>query len=250
MNESWPGSGADTAGVGWLGRELTTSRFAGDLGAADPALAGALREYAAGRPGIHQVVALLALARVLVPVVARPGDQDPVPAHVRGDKGAELALTILVGADGSRGLPVFTGLAALARWSPTARPVPVTGALAAACAVSEGCVRLVVDPGDPAPVVVPRSAVWALGQGRRWLPPGCDPELVDAVLTALRPVPDLLDVRCESAGETTLRVVLGIRRGLCDEALRAQVNAVKALLAQDEVVTERVEALELKILPV
>ena len=41
-----------------------------------------------------------------------------------GERGAEMSLPTLIGHDGRAAIPAFTSLEAMARWRPTARPVP------------------------------------------------------------------------------------------------------------------------------
>jgi len=239
-----PAGAADTAGVPWTGRELPQQPFADDDGAADPRLEAAL---AVGSPA--DVVAALAPARLLVPVVAVLGEDHPVPTHARGDLGADMAMVTLTGADGRRALPVFTCLATLARWNPAARPVPVATARAALAAVAEGCDHLVLDAAGPVTDVVPRPAVRALGQGLAWTPPADDEELLAALVAAVRAVPQVQALRAEAVGDAGLRVLLGITPGLSREALAAVVDAVRAGLAGVELLAERVDALHLTVLP-
>ena len=243
------GPPADTAGVGWGGRTLPTQPFAGDDGGADPALAAALVAHAAGTASLPAAVAALAGARVLVPVVAVLGEEHPLPAHARGDLGADMAIVTLTGPDGRRALPVFSSTATLARWDPAARPVPVDSARAALAAVAEDCELLLLDPAGPHPLPVPRPAVWALGRGRSWTPPGDDGELLAAVRAAVHPLPDVRGVRAEPLGDTGVRVVLGVTAGLTRPELDAVVHAARALLAEVELLAERAEAVELRVLP-
>ncbi|HTW19022.1 MAG TPA: SseB family protein [Mycobacteriales bacterium] len=112
-----------------------------DLGAPDPALVAAL---AGGDPVAIRTILLD--IRVLVPVVATGSDG---AGHA-----AELAVPTLVGADGRRALPVFSGVAALAAWRPGARPVPMTGRQAVEAAADEGCAAIVLDVAGPIPHTV------------------------------------------------------------------------------------------------
>jgi hypothetical protein len=243
-----PAGTADTAGAAWAGRELPPQPFAGDDGAADPALAAALADYRTGGASLAGVVRALAPARVLVPVVALPGDSDPLPALARGDLGADLAIVTITGERG-RSLPVFSAAASLARWSATARPVPVEAARAALAAVAEGCDLLLLDVAGPVPVTVPRPAVWALGQGRAWTPPASDDDVLAALRTVVRLVPGVLGLRLEPFGDAGVRVVLGIRAGLPKARLTAVVAAVQVRMASAEILAERADRVELKILP-
>jgi len=59
----------------------------------------------------------------------------------------------------------------------------------------------------------------------------------------------VLGVRCEAGEAAELRVVLGVRAGLDPEGLDAVLAEVRGLLGQDRTVAERVESLELRVLP-
>jgi hypothetical protein len=232
----------DSAGVPWAGRTLTSQPFAGDDGGADPALAAAL----AGDDE-HAVARALAAARVLVPVVAVLGEERaPVgPSGLASDKSADMAVATLVGRDGRKALPVFSSLATLAAWDGTARPVPAEGPRAALSAVADGCEALVVDPAGPRPAVVRRPVLWALAQGRPWLPPAQDPDVVAAVEHALAEVDAQVAAGPGRRGDLRLR--LGLRAGLDAGQLSVLLADVHARLAASEVLAERVEGLELEV---
>jgi hypothetical protein len=234
---------ADSAGVPWAGRSLTPQPFAGDDGTADPALAAAL---AAG--DVEQVAVALLTARVLVPVVAVLGE-GPAPMGPHGrpvDKSADMAVATLVGPDGRRALPVFSSSAALATWD-AARPVPAEGPRAALSAVQDGCTALLVDPGSARPVLLPRPALWALAQGRRWVPPERDPEVADAVSSALAGLEEVAGVRLDPAPDAGVTLVLAVRPGLDADRLRALLDGVRARLAAVELLAERADALALTV---
>jgi hypothetical protein len=231
------GNRADSAGVPWAGRTLTAQPFAGDDGTTDPALAAAL---AGG--SLADVVRAWAPSRALVPVVAVLGEGEELVA-VAGDKSADMALATLTGADGTRALPAFTSAAALATWDAAARPVPVEAARAAQAAVAEGCDVVVLDVAGPASRVLPRPAVWAVAQGRDWLPPAEDPEVVAAVAAACGDRPHL----CTPDGDAGLTVTLGLPPGLEPAEAREAASGVGRRLAADELVTERVTAIRLAL---
>ncbi|WP_088320552.1 SseB family protein [Kineosporia sp. R_H_3] len=244
-----PGGESDSAGVPWRGRTLNPQPFTGDEGGADAALAAALAGHAAGERTAAEVVAALAPSRVLVAVVAVLGEDHPVVGGLRADKGADMALVTLTGADGVRGLPVFTSTAALAAWDAAARPVPVESARAALSAVAEGCDRMLVDLAGPHPFVVRRPAVWALGQGRDWVPSPQDPVVAAAVERATAGVTGVVGVRCEPGATAELKVVLGVRAGLDRAALDDVVRVVGTALGREQDVADRVDSMELVVLP-
>jgi SseB protein N-terminal domain len=162
-------------------------RFRDDDGSADPAAAAALSAYAAGTGSEHAALTALAAARLLVPVVAQPGEAEPgssarLPA---GDKNSDMALPALVGQDGRRALPAFTSVAALARWQPGARPVPAEAALVWQAAAQD-CGAVVIDVAGPVPLAVEGARLAALARGEPVPPPWEDPDVRAVVAAAIR----------------------------------------------------------------
>jgi hypothetical protein len=167
----------DSAGPG---RRLPDATFAGDTGAASPAVTAALAAYAADRG--RYVDALLALqdARVLVPVVAVLGEVEYDAAGLAHDKTSDMAAVLLKGADGRLALLAFTGTEELRAWDPEARPVPVPTRLAAQSALQDGAAALVVDVAGPTSFVIEGddlrglAAGWTLarvGERAAWIGP-------------------------------------------------------------------------------
>ena len=191
----------------------------------------------------------MAGARLLVPVRAVTGEGHPLPSHDRGDAGADLGLALLTGSGGRRALPVFSSVSALAGWDPVARPVPVEAARAAQAAVAEGCDAMVLDAAGPTPFVVRRSAVWAIAQGRDWLPAARDPLVRGAVEGALGGLAHVVAARCEPGHRADLQVLLRVAAGLTAADLEAVVAMVRSTLAGADVIAERVDSLELTVLP-
>jgi hypothetical protein len=244
--------GADSAGVPWAGRTLAAQPFAGDDGSADADLAGALAAFSAGpdAEALAAVVRAWAPTRVMVPIVAVLGEGDDVRSAAeqgQGDKSADMALVTITGRDGRRILPAFSSTAALADWNATARPVPVEAARAAQAAVLEGCDAIGIDLSGPNSCVLPRPAVWAVAQGRDWLPPAQDPEVLAAVAAIAAAVPRLAAHRCEPDGLSGLNLVLGLEPGLQPDEVQQIAGRVTQLLAADDLVTERAESLRLSV---
>lgn len=111
----------------------TTPADPDDDGSADPALAAALSAGDSAEVGV-----VLLSSRLLVPVVAIPGDGE-----------ADMAVPALINADGRRALPVFSSYDALRAWQPEARPVPMSGARVMAAARAEGYDGVVLDVAGP-----------------------------------------------------------------------------------------------------
>jgi SseB protein N-terminal domain len=230
----------DSAGIPFGGRELTGTGFDGDTGAADPALATAMAD-----PGDERaLVAAVAAARLLVPVVAEPTEVDASGDHAV-EKRTDMAAVVLQAPDGTRALPAFTSAAALARWDSAARPVPVAADRAAQAAVSERCDEIVLDVAGPAPVTLRPSMVWALAQRREWVPAHEDEHVRAAVAAAVRELPE---VRSHALGDGplghgVLRVELELTPGLTAEQVQRVATAVGERLATDGEVRARLDGL-------
>jgi SseB protein N-terminal domain len=169
-------------------------RFGADDGSADPVAAAALRAYAAAGGSEHEVLTALAGTRLLVPVVATLTEPDPAggdppgagPPGARGggEKSSEMAMATLIGRDGRRAVPAFTSLDALARWQPSARPIPVTAAQVWQAAAGDSC-AVVIDVAGPVPLAVEGARLAALAAGAPVPPPHADPDVRAAVAALL-----------------------------------------------------------------
>ncbi len=237
-------SSHDSAGVPFGGRELSSTGFDGDTGAADPALVAALAEP-------HDEVALMAAvsaARLLVPIVAEPVSLDDSGEHTV-EKQTDMAAVTLVAPDGTRALPVFSSMAAITAWDPEARPVPVTAARAAQAAVSERCDVMVVDLAGQHTVALRPSMVWALAQQRDWLPAHDDETVRRAVATAVREQEAVLahEIGPGAPGEGVLRVTLRLVPGLDTATVQAVATAVGERLATDGEIRARIDGLAFSI---
>ena len=245
---SGPGA-RDSAGVPFGGRELTGTGFDGDTGAADPLLATALADAA----DEVALMAALGAARLLVPIVAEPVSVDRPPDGTAGgravEKQTDMAAVTLVAPDGTRALPVFSSMAAIAAWDPQARPVPVTAARAGQAAVSERCDVIVVDVAGPATVALRPSMVWALAQQRAWLPAHEDETVRRSVAAAVREQEDVVahEIGPGAPGEGVLRISLTLRPGLDAAAVQAVATAVGERLATDGEIRARIDGLSFAI---
>ena len=148
------------------GRRIPDPGFPpGDDGAADPGLAAALDEYA-DDPGRHlEVFLALQHARLLVPVVAIPGEVEHDENGLAHEKTSDMATALLTGKDGRQALLAFSGLEPLGRWRSDARPVPVAATLAARSALQEGASALVVDVAGPTSYAVEGALLEGLARG-------------------------------------------------------------------------------------
>lgn len=165
MSDGSPGSSA--------GCHIPDPGFAGDDGAPDPVLAGALGEYGDDQGRHVHVFLALQHARLLVPLVAVLGEVEHDESGLAHDKTSdmpvssevEMATALLTGKDGRQALLAFSSLESLGRWRPDARPVPVTAMVAARSALQEGASALVVDVAGPTSYAVEGRLLEGLARG-------------------------------------------------------------------------------------
>ena len=150
-------------------RQLATSPFPGDDGAASPLTRQWLAEAAtSSSPASYlRAVAELCGARLLVPLVATVTRQGETVGGLRSDKEAEMAVVLLQTADGRRALLAFTGQDSLHAWRPDSRPVPVTLDVVARTTVAEGCSALLIDVAGPYPLAIEGGVLAELSAGHR-----------------------------------------------------------------------------------
>ncbi|WP_077489225.1 SseB family protein [Sinomonas mesophila] len=265
------GSGTDSAGQPWAGRDLAGEgnplhQFDDDDGLADAGVTAALGALAAGEgdeAGVHRA---LASARVFVAVVASLAEGGLGEHGFAEDKEADMALVTLTAPDGRKALPAFTSVERLAAWHAEVRPVAVHAPRAALSAVSEGAELLVLDPGAELTFVLRRPAVWALAQQRPWTPSYADPELVAEVGRAVEGLAPVRGVEIsvgagvasrDAAGRVIagggpgpeLRLTLALTPGLPSEAVRETVAELHGRLAGSKRFAEAVDSLEVKVRP-
>lgn len=249
--------GTDSAGTPWAGRALTGTGFDADDGGADEEWLAALAAVQ-GSPSAAadaELVRAAAAARWLVPVVAvlaEENDADEAREAYEAEHGhavdhrTDMAVVTLTRPDGRRALPVFTSVAALTAWDPTARPIPVSAARGARAAVAEGCQVAVVDLGSATPTELRPSMLWALAQEAEWRPAHTDLFVAQSVARTLADEPDVLEHRLEEGeplGTGVLRVVLVLPRGRPAAVVEALATRVGERLATDGELRARVDAL-------
>ncbi|MDT3400602.1 SseB family protein [Streptomyces sp. B1866] len=223
--------------------------FRGDDGSADPRLAAALAAWAADPAAEPEVLAALAGARLLVPVVAVLGEAEEGPDGLRREKSSDMAVPTLQAPGGRRALPAFTSTEALARWRPDARPVAVPLRQALQAAAQERADTLVLDLAGPVAYQVAGPALRALAEGRADADPLADPAVADAVRAVLAAEPDVLRAHLGPSAGTAADGVLALALAP-GEHVRRTAHRVARALAADETLRERlVRGLDLALLP-
>ena len=200
-----------------------------DDGSVDPGLAAALRAHDVEPARLPQVLAALHRARVLAPIVALLQETGTSPVGLRVEKTSNIALPLLLDADGRKAVLVFSSLDTLHRWDRSARPVPVTGPRAADVALGEGAEGIVLDVAGPSPVTLGLPEVRALAGGRGAVPAYDDDELAGEVSRLLAHEPDVLGgwVAPGAGVDAVLTVVLdSVRVGVALEDAGARLAQV------------------------
>ena len=206
-------------------------QFRDDRGAADPRVAAALAAYQTGRGSEQAALTALAAARLLVPVIAVLADG---PAAERdgtgGDKNSEMVLPTLIGGDGRPAVLAFTGLDALARWRPDARPVPAEADRVWRAAVADGC-AVVIDVAGPVPLAVEGARLGALAAGQPVPPVHEDPDVRAQVEAAVAGEPVIAGFTLAPGGEVDLAVRLRAAGGDWQPAVSRVADGIAARLA-------------------
>lgn len=227
----------DSAGIPFSGRQVTSTGFDGDTGAADPQLIGALTSG-----DEREWMRALAGSRLLVPIVAAPGVVDDSGPLVV-EKSTDMAVVTLTAPDGTKGLPVFSSLEALSAWDPAARPSPVKASFAAQAALSEGCDVLLLDLASRHRTVVRRDMVETVAQQQEWVPAHRDGVVTTAVAATMAAEADVVAHRLEDAGDGVLRLRVQLVEGLDETQLQQLATRIGEKLATDEQVRARIEGL-------
>lgn len=235
------------------------SPFAGDDGTADPSVLAALAD-----PDERALMAALATARVVLPVVPLPAgehnhdhdddhdghDHDDGDGHSHGSV-APMATVSLVASDGRRGMLAFSGVEALAAWDPASRPLPAVTREAARAALDGNFDAIVVDPRSGHERVLRPSMMWALLTGRDWLPAHLDPVVLAALSAAVGCESDVQAVTPGEGtpGAGTLLVRLDVAAGLTSSEVADLVTRIGQRLAADPDVRVRLDDVAFSLRP-
>lgn len=260
---------ADSAGQPFEGRRFQPNPFAGDDGSADQAVVHALdalhalaanlpekRPYARLAEAWTALIGALQGARVLSPLVTEAGDYGLTDEGLVVEKTQELSVVHVEGPDGRAVAPVFLDVAAMSRWRPEARPIPVAASTAALAAAADGLGLLVINPGDTTAITLRRGALQALATGEAYVPAWADPA-VDAVVaesySALTPpVRRHRLLPGDPAGTLSgpeVVVALGVEPGLSPSEIESIAAGLSLAWSENELLAGRVDGWGIKVLP-
>ena len=124
----------------------------------------------------------------------------------------------------------FTGLDALARWRPDARPVPAEADRVWRAAVADGC-AVVIDVAGPVPLAVEGARLAALAAGRPVPPAHEDPDVRAQVEAAVAGEPVIAGFTLAPGGEVDLAVRLRAAGGDWQPAVSRVADGIAARLA-------------------
>lgn len=270
-----PGGASDSAGFPWAGRTFDHhgTAFSDDSGETPAEVAAAIAELrraaraaaTAATAGDHwdavsqiaeahaQVIAALAEARVLVPMLAEAGELGVTPEGKTVEKTQELSIVTVAAPDGRRVLPVFSSVATLGRWHEDARPIPVPATQAALAAVQELTDLMILDAATPeAEYGVRRPALRALALGERYVPAWADDEVLAAFRSAVAGEPAVAGLWL-SPGDPEGRLLapevdvnVKLTAGLDRAELDALLQRAQAGWAASEVIADRVDSMRLR----
>lgn len=248
-----PNRFTDSAGVPWEGRELHENNFAGDDGSADAELIEAITKFQKGEAKNEEVVAAFVKARLLIPLLADLGESEIGEHGQKVDKSAELSIVTVATPDDQNGLPVFSSVAAMQLWNPTARPVPSDAIRVAIAAATEGNTRIVLDAEGPTEFAIRRPAIAAIAQEEKWVHPARDKRVRDEFSRVLKGVSEFLGFDLEDCDPTSrlhsaeLQLVLKLVEGLTGEKIQELMQELAKQLADSSVIAEHVDSLRVKL---
>lgn len=269
------GGEADSAGIPWDGRTFDHhgSEFSEDDGNTPPEVEAAVRSVRAAVEALNAAdhseaywAALADLARLhadaisvftaqrfLVPMLTDAGDLGVTPEGRTVEKTQELSIVTVAAPDGRRVLPVFSSVAAMQRWHPDARPIPVPGAQVAIAAAQEQTDLIMIDAATEASEYgVRRTALEAMALGERVLPAWADAD-VAAVFGASAEPEQFVQNIWPTPGDPSARllapeltVMISTVGELDPEARNTMLQRLQAHWAQSAVIAERVDSMSVR----
>lgn len=245
----------DSAGVPWEGRELEENRFAGDDGSAPEEFLNAIAGFRTGVKSQADVVDAIRSSRLLVPLLAKLGESEIGDNGLKVDKSAELSIVTVKAPDDQEALVVFSSVAAMQRWNPTARPVPTDAIRVCLAAASQLSTRVVIDPGSETQFVIRRPAIARIAQSLDWQPAELNPVVQKVVADSVsgeQAVSEFelqsLDPEARLAG-AELEVAIRLFHGSSPQEVRELLERVSKRWSESEEFAQAVDSVSIKLLP-
>lgn len=251
-----PENTADSAGFPWAGRSFDQhdSTFADDHGELPEELGAVLSAFRAGEASIPEVLAVFDRSRLLIPLLTVAGDVGETPDGRIVDKTQELSIVTVKAPDGRSVLPVFSSVAAMRRWNPSARPIPNIGRQVVQAVLDDGNDLVILDPGSAETEFgIRRPALWALAEQRAYVCPWDDPEVREAFERTVHDEPAVTGVALATGDPEArllhpeLAITLSLESGLTQDALNALLERVQQRWSASDSIAERVDSLSLRL---
>ena len=245
---------SDSAGVPWEGRELEENRFAGDDGSAPEEFVTAISGFRSGDLGQANVVDALRVSRLLVPLLAQLGESEIGANGLKVDKSAELSIVTVKAPDDQDALVVFSSVAAMQRWNPSARPVPTDAIRVCLAAASQLSTRVVIDPGSETEFVIRRPAISRIAQSLAWQPAELNPAVRGVIEQSVASEGQVVDFELRSADPEAklagaeLEVALKIVNGVSPADVRQLLERVSKYWSESEEFALAVDSVSIKLL--
>jgi hypothetical protein len=245
---------SDSAGVPWEGRELEENRFAGDDGSAPEEFVTAISGFRSGDLGQANVVDALRVSRLLVPLLAQLGESEIGANGLKVDKSAELSIVTVKAPDDQEALVVFSSVAAMQRWNPSARPVPTDAIRVCLAAASQLSTRVVIDPGSETEFVIRRPAIARIAQSLAWQPAELNPAVRGVIDQSVASESQVVDFELRSADPEAklagaeLEVALKLVNGVSPADVRQLLDRVSKYWAGSEEFALAVDSVSIKLL--
>jgi hypothetical protein len=245
---------SDSAGLPWEGRELEENRFAGDDGSAPEEFVTAISGFRSGDLGQANVVDALRVSRLLVPLLAQLGESEIGANGLKMDKSAELSIVTVKAPDDQDALVVFSSVAAMQRWNPSARPVPTDAIRVCLAAASQLSTRVVIDPGSETEFVIRRPAIARIAQSLAWQPAALNPAVRGVIDQSVANESQVVDFELRSADPEAklagaeLEVALKLVNGVSPADVRELLERVSKYWAESEEFALAVDSVTIKLL--
>jgi hypothetical protein len=245
---------SDSAGVPWEGRELEENRFAGDDGSAPEEFVTAISGFRSGDLGQANVVDALRVSRLLVPLLAQLGESEIGANGLKVDKSAELSIVTVKAPDDQEALVVFSSVAAMQRWNPSARPVPTDAIRVCLAAASQLSTRVVIDPGSETEFVIRRPAIARIAQSLSWQPAELTPSVREVIERSVSSESQVVNFELRSAdpeaklASAELEVALKLVNGVSPADVRELLERVSKYWAESEEFALAVDSVSIKLL--
>lgn len=246
---------SDSAGVPWAGRELEENRFAGDDGSAPKEFVTAISGFRSGVLGQADVVDALRVSRLLVPLLAQLGASEIGANGLKIDKSAELSIVTVKAPDDQDALVVFSSVAAMQRWNPSARPVPTDAIRVCLAAASQLSTRVVIDPGSETQFVIRRPAIARIAQSLDWQPAELNPAVQKVVAESVANEQAVSEFELRSSDPEArlagaeLEVAIKLYRGSSPNEVRELLERVSKRWSESEEFAQAVDSVSIKLLP-